>query len=740
MRRPVCALFAGALGAQLIAAFEPQAGFWPLAALFGFAGLVLAAGGRARGYGLWLLLGAALGLGFSVRTGAQFSALTERYDGRTVRLTATVEDLQEGYTRATVRARLRVETADGEAAAFCCQCDGLPLCEAGETIEGWFSLEAPAQADRPGRYADGVALLAGYERGFRRMGPGLGFRAWSARLQVRLSAALCQALDGDEAGALAAMIVGDRTRITPELNSAYRAAGLSHVLVVSGMHVTILCGVALPAWDRRRWLERGQQLAANLPGNLGASLHRRLGVRLIQLQLSEPRPARGGFHPALVWRRRLTALWPVVLAALLTGITGFTPSVLRAGAAVCIGALGVWLMAPSDPLTSLAVGGLAMSAFNSYAVCDIGFELSFAAVAGTLAGAELVRRRSARRASRDEEGRPRPLALRLASRLWGAVWEAGCITVCASAATFPVLVARGLSTSPYALLSGVAVLWLVQPMMVLGIAAALTGMVPALGPVYRACAWGAAFLVRLLNGWAEMVAAWPGAELAFDTGYAALVSLGLMGLCWLAFRWRVRARVWLPALALAAAVGVGAGVWLSRDVVQVELVGGARTPSVVLAQNGQTVVLYRGGSSGRSAVERWLARHGQEQAVLLVDLRMDPSRTNQPPARRVVTPGRFEPYTDYQTALGGIRLDMLRTSGGVGVRVTVDRWRLGAVSGEFELAGTAAVDWLLASPSSPAAFSWEDILALGRYDWMRADAPPAPARLWLRPGGGTKTR
>ena len=126
--------------------------------------------------------------------------------------------------------------------------------------------------------------------------------------------------------------------------------------------------------------------------------------------------------------------------------------------------------------------------------------------------------------------------------------------------------------------------------------------------------------------------------------------------------------------------------------------------------------------------------------VVIKRMRMDPSRTNQPPAQRVVTPGRFEPYTDYQTALGGIRLDMLRTSGGVGVRVTVDRWRLGAVSGEFELAGTAAVDWLLASPSSPAAFRWEDMLALGRYDWMRADAPPAPARLWLRPGGGTKTR
>ena len=174
--------------------------------------------------------------------------------------------------------------------------------------------------------------------------------------------------------------------------------------------------------------------------------------------------------------------------------------------------------------------------------------------------------------------------------------------------------------------------------------------------------------------------------------------------------------------------------------VRIELIGGVRTPSVVLAQNDQTVVLYRGGSGGRSAVERWLARHGQTQATLLVDLRMEPTRTNQPPAERVMTPGRFEPYTDHQTARGDIELDMMRSSGGVGVRVTVDRWRLGAVSGDFELPGAAAVDWLLASPSDPAAFRWQEVLALGRYDWMRPDSPTAPAKLWLRPGGGSKTQ
>ena len=55
----------------------------------------------------------------------------------------------EGYTRATVRARLRVETADGEAAAFCCQCDGLPLCGAGETIEAGSAWKPPRRQTGP---------------------------------------------------------------------------------------------------------------------------------------------------------------------------------------------------------------------------------------------------------------------------------------------------------------------------------------------------------------------------------------------------------------------------------------------------------------------------------------------------------------------------------------------------------------------------------------------------------------
>ena len=96
------------------------------------------------------------------------------------------------------------------------------------------------------------------------------------------------------------------------------------------------------------------------------------------------------------------------MAVLLVGVTGFTPSVLRAGAAVWISALGVWVYGPADALTSLGVAGVLMTAGNSYAVCDIGFELSYAAVLGTLVGAALARRSAERREEKRRRNKKPP--------------------------------------------------------------------------------------------------------------------------------------------------------------------------------------------------------------------------------------------------------------------------------------------------------------------------------------------
>ena len=136
------------------------------------------------------------------------------------------------------------------------------------------------------------------------------------------------------------MCIRDRNYLSSALRSAYRGAGLSHVLVVSGMHVSILCGNVFGSVFGRRRRERSYR------------------------------------------SRRVKALFTAFLALLLAGVTGFTPSVCRAAVAVWVSALGVWVYGASDALTSLAAAGILMTARNSYAVCDIGFELSFAAVLG----------------------------------------------------------------------------------------------------------------------------------------------------------------------------------------------------------------------------------------------------------------------------------------------------------------------------------------------------------------------
>ena len=704
MRRPLCVFCVGTLGVELLCAFLPQAGLLlPLAAVFVFLLILLIFIAPARKTALTLLLGGLLGLALAGTARNALETVQSQYAGSTTYVRAQVERVSASYWEGHVRAVLWVEQADGAATGFRCEAACLPECAAGDIVEVRLTLETPARARELDLYADAISLTAEDAFAFRVVGRSGSFRARTSRLQARLSAALQQLLDEDTGGVLSAMVVGDRTALPADLNRAYRSAGLSHVLVVSGMHVSILCGGGLPALRRKR--ERSYA------------------------------------------SRRLGAVFRAGMALLLVGVTGFTPSVLRAAVAVWVSALGVWLYAPADGLTSLAVAGLLMTMGNSYAVCDVGFELSFASVLGILAGTELLRRwQEKRQAARDAEwaeGMPPEGPHRLAvflGRMKYSLWETACISLCASAATFPVLVLRGMSVSLYSLLSGAAVLWLVQPMMTLGLAAALAGLFSAAGPLHVVCSFCAGALAYCLNGWARMVAGWPGAQLGFDTAYAALVCLLIWGLCWLAYRLRVRMRVAVPAVLFTAAVALGAGNALSRGIVQVELTGTAQAPAVVITQDGQAIVLFRGGASAQDAVETLLRYRGAEEVAFLADLRMTPETPCTLPAERSVSAAEMEPYTSRALSVGDIRVELLRTRTGCIVRLLVDGRRLVTLSGTVELAKPIRADWLLASPARPDSVRWSGLLSLsGDYRWMEEGFQTQGRTLWLRPGGGTRT-
>ena len=697
MRRPLCLFCAGALGVELVCAFLPQATLMlPLAAFFVACLLwTLMHKNPARWGGVCLLLGSILGLAFTLHNRAGLAAVQGAYDGRTVTLVAEVESTSASYYPGVVNAVLRVQSADGEAADFRVECAALPRCSAGEIVKGRFALEAPDTARQRSLYADGIALTAeleGEKSTLHHLGRSTSFRARTAQWQGRLSFALRRRISSDPAGVLAAMVTGDRTHLSTPLKKAYRAAGLSHVLVVSGMHVAILCGGIWERWQPKQKKKKLRSYASC----------------------------------------RRNALLRAGMAVLLVGVTGFTPSVLRAEVAVWVSALGVWVYGPADALTSLGIAGVLMTAANSYAICDIGFELSFAAVVGTLAGAELARRGREQYAA--QKGKKKAAPKRSGWMLWltkkgrqlgGSVWETLCVSGCAGLATFPVLVLRGMSTSIYALVSSVAVLWLVEPILVLGLAAALLGLFPVLAPLHAVVSSCAELLVSLLDHWALWVAGWPGAQLYFDTAYAALVCLLLTGLCWLAFHWRVRLRVALPALVLVAGVAIGAGNALSRDTIRVELVGSRVAPAVVLTQNDRAVVLYRGGETTRNAVENTLEKRGIRTVEALIDLRLDPQSEVGLAAAQSLAAASLPANTARHLKTETAALEILRTKNGCAVRVTAAGHTFLTLSGTVQFARPLQVEWLLASASRPGKkVEYQSLLTRStHYRWMEDGKP-----------------
>jgi competence protein ComEC len=194
---------------------------------------------------------------------------------------------------------------------------------------------------------------------------GEGLEASLARLRERVRVALRASLADDVEGVVVALVLGDAALSEQDAESA-RGAGLSHVIAVSGMHVTLVVGalVALLARALRRvtWIARR-------------------------------------------WDPRVIA-WGcgALIAPMYAAFAGGTPSAWRAAASASI----TWLLAArgraADPLAVTAlvvVGGLVIT---PEAVRSPAFVLSALATAAVL---------EPRRAREDDEGKTSPVRLLL---------------------------------------------------------------------------------------------------------------------------------------------------------------------------------------------------------------------------------------------------------------------------------------------------------------------------------------
>jgi competence protein ComEC len=712
MKRPVCICCGVLLAALLAADLVPQAVFWMPAAFLVCVGIVLLFL-RRKALGACILIGAALAVLIFGQTLLTQERPAKAFCGRTVMLTAQVEETQPSYAEDRVNAKLYVQRVNGKEQSFFCRCACLPECEIGQTIQGNFTI-SPVSAGRwrLSEYADGVFVMAEYEQSFSITEEAHGLRAVCAEIQNTLSSHIRRYLSLQTGGILAAMTVGDRRFVDPELKKAYQNAGIPHVLVVSGLHLSLLCQL-VPLRKRR-----GQAAA-----------------------------------------RCFGAIANAGIAAALIGITGASPSVVRAGWAVILCSVAVLLGRPADPLTSLAVVGAAMSFGNAYAICDIAFELSFAATAGVLFASGQLRhykRRARRREKAQKHVRPAASAgpgrlENLLRRAGQALLESFAVSGCASLFTLPVLVLRGMDVSAVSVLTNLATLWLLSPILVCGLLCAALGFFPQLDALLRLSALAGGLLVRLLNTLVCWFAAVPGAHLHAETGYPAAVAFLLAGFvaaaAWKKLPWRKT----LPTAAglLCFAVLLSAG--LSKDLVKVALIGNARVPAIVITQNGQADVLFRGGTYNAQKIEEYLEQENIDGIHTLVDLRFSPERECELSGEQRYAFSDVEDGDVQYLKAGELPYCLCRAGNGGYVMLLGGQYTIMTSVGTPRQNGnTYPVELMLATGSTPAALRPEAVLTLSdSYSWLDSTGAKriyygqTGAAVWLRtdkPGRRWKVR
>ncbi|MFG3116446.1 ComEC/Rec2 family competence protein [Streptomyces sp. NPDC048197] len=321
------------------------------------------------------------------------------------------------------------------------------------------------------------------------------------RVAGRVRAGLREATDGlrpDARALLPGLVVGDTSRVPPDLDEAFRATDLTHLLAVSGSNLTIVLALLIG------------------PPHLATRAERR------------------GLAPRLRLSLRGTAVLGGVLALAFVVVCRPDPSVLRAAACGLITLLAIGTGRRRSLLPALAAAVLLLVLYDPWLARRYGFLLSVLATGALLLlaprwSAALQRRRV-----------PPRLAEVLAA---AAAAQAVCAPV------IVVLAARvGLVAVPCNLLAELAV----GPATVLGFAALVTA--PFVLPVAKALAWCAGWPTEWIAGVARTGAAFPGAEIGWPGGWVGALVLAAVMVALVPFGRRVVRRPWLCVLCACAVV------------------------------------------------------------------------------------------------------------------------------------------------------------------------------------------
>ena len=424
------------------------------------------------------------------------------------------------------------------------------------------SLQARTEEENLYARSRGYVLQA-YAKGDARVTPQAKRPLWAcpAWLAWQLQGKITALFPADTAPFLQALLTGDRSGFSYADKNALSLAGVSHVVAISGMHVSILLAMLLLFLRRR-----GLAAAIGIP--------------------------------------------VVVCYALLTGAA---PSVIRAAVMQILLLLAPLVKREEDTPTSLCAAMLVILLQNPWAVADLSFQLSFASMAGLLLFGNRLYHAMARRARRKLPA--------LAAKLRAALFASVSASLGAMVFTTPLVACSFDLVSLAAIGVNFLVLWAVSLCFQLGLVICLVGFVlPGVAAFFAGLlSWLVRYFWWIVRGAARL----PFAAVYTSSVYlAAWVVFAYLLLAVFLLQKQKRPLQFALCLAVSLAASVGLS-WLENSLAEVQttVLDVGQGQCVLLEVDGKSILVDCGGSNPEEAGEqaaRALLAHGKFHLDLLL--------------------------------------------------------------------------------------------------------------------------
>lgn len=337
-------------------------------------------------------------------------------------------------------------------------------------------LHRPRTAGNPGAFdfgglmqRRGIHAVGGVTKPERlrllRRADGYGVARTLERWRRDLRAAVSSLLPAPYDAVFLAIVLGHKGSLPAAIQSDFRTAGVAHLLVVSGLHVGFIAAATLFGWRQLLRTLRSRVPRAWLPG-------------------WRPTPAAA-----------MLSLPPVLLYG---SLVGWRVPTLRAALMVGCYLLALCIERRSDPRHALVLAAVLIVLVDPRAFADVGFRLSFAAVAAILLATAAVLK-------------PYPTSPGVGQRVRRYLLTYVTASAAAYLGTLPILMQAFHTVPSFGILTNLLLLPLAGVLVPAGVLAlGLSVLWPAAGPaVFDVLAYPIAWLVSLT----DLVADLPRAQL-----------------------------------------------------------------------------------------------------------------------------------------------------------------------------------------------------------------------------------